>query len=136
VALANWPITAADLRKALSYGSTQGDEDELALYAKAVCEEIDAATGRRDRMTGELVNPTRWVITETVTPDVGDPYDVEVLPSIFVLAAREAAKLWWQQSFNGPKGQPEGAGGPPMGADLPSKVKGWLSKYPPVPGIS
>lgn len=53
-------------------------------------------------------------------------------PTIVHLAGREVAKLWWQQSKNGPRGLPTAAGdqvGPPMGADLPRKVEGWLSPY-------
>jgi hypothetical protein len=53
-------------------------------------------------------------------------------PTIVHLAGREVAKLWWQQSKNGPRGLPAAAAdqlGPPMGADLPRKVEGWLSPY-------
>jgi hypothetical protein len=53
-------------------------------------------------------------------------------PVIVHLAGREVAKLWWQQSKNGPRGLPSAAAdqqGPPMGADLPRKVEGWLSPH-------
>ena len=46
------------------------------------------------------------------------------------MAARETAKLWWEQSKNGPRGGGEDPSAP-MGADLPRRVQGWLSPYPP-----
>lgn len=115
-----WPITIASLREALQYDSTEGDPNELLLYATAACERIDTETGRDvDQHRHELSDGT--------------------LPVIFVLAARETAKLWWQQSKNGPRKVPSSPGdqivGPPMGADLPRKVQGWLAPYPPPPGF-
>lgn len=114
--MATWPIAAADLRKALGYSDTQGDADELELFASAACERIDTYTGRD-------VDPTRHQKADGS------------LPVVFTLAARETAKLWWQQSKNGPRGVPSDPSmqlqGPPMGADLPRKVEGWLADYPP-----
>lgn len=111
---ANWPIAAAALRTALQIGPTDEDSDELNLFAAAACERIDQYTGRD-------IDPSRHEIA---------PGKV---PTIFVLAARETAKLWWQQTKNGarnrpPQGEVEG---PPAGADLPRKVQGWLGSYPP-----
>lgn len=111
-----WPITEHELRKALGYDAQQGDTDELRLFASAACERIDIHTGRNvDAERHKLPN--------------GE------LPTMFILAARETAKLWWQQSKNGPRGVPTDPGaqvsGPPMGADLPRKVEGWLAPYPP-----
>ncbi|MDR0594529.1 MAG: hypothetical protein LBG60_15030 [Bifidobacteriaceae bacterium] len=115
----NWPIGAADLRKALGFRPDQGDTPELDLYAASASVRIDAHTGR-------TVEPERH--------EVGG-----ALPEVFVLAARETAKLWWQQSRNGPRGlpqDPDSRSGPPMGADLPYRVVGWLAAYPPPPGIA
>lgn len=117
-----WPITRADLRQALQYSSTQGDDDELDLFAEAACERIDAFVGRN-------VEPHRH------ENDAGD------LPRIFTLAAREAAKLWWQQTHGGPRGARTGdaadaLAGVPMGAELPRKVQGWLQPYQPPAGIA
>ena len=115
-----WPITVATLRKALGYAENQGDADELALFAQAACERIDTRTGRD-------VEPTRH--------NLGDAKP----PIIFILSARETAKLWWQQSKNGPRGNVTDPGaqvqGPPMGAELPRKVEGWLSPFQPAPGF-
>lgn len=116
-----WPITAATLRKALGYKTDEGDAAELELFAAAACEAIDERTGRD-------TDPTRHLI--------GDPPHV---PVIFIMAARETAKLWWQQTKNGPRGggvDPNGqTQGPPMGAALPRKVEGWLEPYPAPPGF-
>ncbi|NHF62237.1 hypothetical protein [Microcella pacifica] len=118
-----WPITVATLRKALGYSSDQGDADELALFAQAACELIDLMTGRAS-------DPTRHTVT------VGES---AVVPIVFINSARETAKLWWQQSKNGPRGVVSDPGaqvqGPPMGAALPRKVEGWLADYPPPPGF-
>ena len=113
-------LTAEDLRMALGFQLGQGDPDELDLFAQAAVERIDTYTGRD-------VDPDRHLLPS------GE------LPVIFRLAARETAKLWWQQSKNGPRGVPSSEGitqvGPPMGADLPRKVEGWLAAYPPRPGF-
>jgi len=118
-----WPISVATLRKALEYQSTQGDPDELALYAQAACELIDKKTGRD-------VDPTRHLVT------IGGE---QVVPLAFINSARETAKLWVQQSKNGPRGvvtDPSAqVQGPPMGATLPWRVEGWLAAYPPPPGF-
>ena len=115
----SWPINEVGLRKALGYDAEQGDTEELRLFAAAACERIDLHTGRN-------IDPTRHLITGHV-------------PLIFIMAARETAKLWWQQSKNGPRAIPGNPGdqlaGPPMGADLPRKVEGWLSPYPAPPGF-
>ena len=115
-----WPISVASLRRALNFTETQGDSDELELFARAACERIDVKTGRD-------TDPTRHL--------KGDG----TLPIIFIQSARTTAKLWWQQEKNGPKGQPVDPSaqsyGPPMGADLPRRVEGWLSPYQPRPGI-
>lgn len=112
---ANWPITAADLRKELQIAPGSDDEDELELYVAVACERIDANTGRD-------LEPSRH--------EKGGN-----LPRTFILAARAAAALWWRQSKNGPRNRPGGQAGemngPPAGIDLPSKVKGWLTPYPP-----
>ncbi|MEB0286163.1 hypothetical protein QN355_06320 [Cryobacterium sp. 10S3] len=114
-----WPITPAELRNALGYTPEQGDELELELIATGACERIDSRTGRD-------IEPNRHLKADGT------------LPVIFTLAARETAKLWWQQSKNGPRGQaPDpGADGAPRGIDLPRKVEGWLGDYPPPPGIA
>lgn len=111
---ANWPITAADLRTALQIGPADEDTDELALFALAACERIDQYTGRDIDQARHELTPGK-------------------LPTIFVLAARETAKLWWQQTKNGARNRPQQgeAEGPPAGADLPRKVQGWLGGYPP-----
>lgn len=118
-----WPITVATLRKALGYAAEQGDADELALFAQGACELIDRKTGRN-------VDPLRHTVT------IGD---VPVVPITFISAARETAKLWWQQSKNGPRGPVTDPGaqvqGPPQGASLPRKVEGWLEEFPPPPGF-
>lgn len=109
----NWPITRADLRKAIGGVIPETEDSELDLFAAAATEAVDNATGRDEQ---------------------ADRHEVEgKLPVIFILAARETGKLWWQQSKNGPRG--ESAGGPPMGAALPRKVEGWLENYPPAPGF-
>lgn len=107
----NWPLAVADMRAALQIGPS--DEDELMVFMNAACEAIDRETGRD-------LDPTRHEVGGKV-------------PAIFILAGRETAKLWWQQTKNGPRNRPNTGEtvGPPMGADLPSKVKGWLAKYPP-----
>lgn len=109
-----WPLTANDLRTALGYTPTQEDTDELGLFMQAACDRVDRDTGRD-------TDPTRWLVAGQV-------------PVTFVLAAREIAKLWWQQTKNGPRNRPpqgEDPGGPPAGADIPRKVQGWLASYPP-----
>jgi hypothetical protein len=123
MALDNWPLDADGLRKALGFAEGQGDEDDLTLFAGVASSLIDRRTGRDASIGGD---PTLYVVDDKV-------------PDIFVLAARETAKLWWQQSKNGPKGPTEGMGvvvgphggstGVPMGADIPMKVAGWLSDY-------
>lgn len=114
-----WPIPIAALRKALKYEADQGDPEELLLYTTAACERIDRRTGR-DK------DPNRHLVDG-------------VLPVTLILAARTTAKLWWQQHHNGPGGGPTSpeaqAGGPPMGADLPRQVEGWLSEFPAPPGF-
>ncbi|UUE19328.1 head-tail connector protein [Microbacterium sp. J1-1] len=112
---ANWPITAGALRTALQIGPTDEDTDELNLFAAAACERIDQYTGRD-------IDPARHEITPGK------------LPTIFILAARETAKLWWQQTKNGPRNRPAqgpDSDGAPAGIDLPRKVQGWLASYPP-----
>ena len=109
-----WPITAEQLRKQLKYKPGQDDPEELDLFAAAACELIDKLTGRD-------VDESRHL-----KPD-GE------LPAVFELAARETAKLWWAQSNHGPRSGmnlDSDAIGPPMGAELPRKVQGWLAKYP------
>ncbi|MFA8415112.1 hypothetical protein ACEPTV_33240, partial [Burkholderia pseudomallei] len=91
-----WPITEADLRKALGYDVQQGDTDELRLYAAAACERIDRETGRD-------VEPHRHE-----KPDGS-------LPAGFFMAARILARMSWQQDKNGPRGLPSGAGDQPGG---------------------
>lgn len=110
----NWPLTTADMRTALQIPVGQEDDSELLLFIRAACEMIDRKTGRN-------IDKTRHEVAG-------------VLPSIFILAARETAKLWWQQTKNGPRNRPpqgEDFSGPPMGADLPRKVSSWLAEYPP-----
>lgn len=116
-----WPITAADLRKGLGWKSTEGDAAELALYATAASQEVD-------RITGRDLDPDRHAL------------DDGTLPVIFYLAARATATMWWRQDKDGPRSDEEspddGASGPPMGAAMPRKVQGWLTRYPPPPGIA
>lgn len=109
----NWPLGPADLRKALTLTPAQEDDEELALFIQPACEIIDRKTGRN-------LEPHRHETDGKV-------------PSIFIIAARETAKLWWQQTKNGPRNRPQQGEtiGPPAGADLPSKVKSWLADYPP-----
>lgn len=114
-----WPITENDLRTALGFKAGEGDRDELELFAQAACEHIDRVTGRH-------VEPRRHELAN------GD------LPVMFRMAARETAKLWWQQAKSGPRPvvDPDGGlMGPPMGATLPRKVQGWLEPYPPRVGF-
>jgi hypothetical protein len=117
----NWPITKDDLRAALSVSPAEYEDSELELYAKAACERIDVFTGRD-------VDASKWVLADGS------------VSSLFVLAARETAKLWWQQSHTvrgsfrqGDVGELSGV---PMGAELPRKVEGWLAAYLPEPGIA
>lgn len=114
-----WPITIATLRKALAYKEDQGDDDELALFAQSACERIDIETGRD-------LEPTRHETSGSV-------------PLAFIMAARELAKFSFQQSKNGPRGLPQTQGdqpaGVPFGIDLPRKVQGLISNYPPPPGF-
>lgn len=118
-----WPITIATLRKALGFSDTQGEDLELALFTQAACELIDKRTGRD-------ADPTRHLVT------IGTD---QVVPIALINSAREIAKLWWQQSKNGPKGVPSDQSmqiqGPPMGATIPRKVEGWLADYPAPPGF-
>lgn len=109
----NWPITGNDLKTALQTPE-EADAAELTLFALAASERIDDYTGR-------LSEPTRHALPS------GE------MPVIFVLAARETAKLWWQQTKNGPRNRPPQGdeSGPPAGVDLPRKVQGWLANYPP-----
>lgn len=110
----NWPLGAADLRKALQYAPDQDDAAELDLYMKAACERIDKKTGRASE-------PTRHEIAGNV-------------PVVFILAARKCARLWWLQDHKGERGrrtaedipEAEGIGG----VDLPRVVAGMLSDYP------
>jgi hypothetical protein len=111
----NWPLHAADLRKALEYDVGQDEAAELELFITAACERIDVYTGRD-------VDPTRHERAGKV-------------PVIFVLAARYTAKLWWQQEKHGPRARPDGDAEGMRGVDLPSKVQGWLSPYPARPGF-
>lgn len=104
----NWPLTASDLRKALQYDVNQDDAAELTLFITAACDKVDQITGRD-------VDPSRHEINGR-------------LPAIFVLAARETARLWWTQSKNGQRNASESV---PMGADVPARVSGWLSSFPP-----
>lgn len=109
----NWPISGKDLKTALVDESLQENDPELTLFATAVCERIDQYTGRD-------VEPTRHETTEGK------------LPTVFILSARETAKLWWQQTKNGPRNRPsQGDDITPAGIDLPRKVQGWLGGYPP-----
>ena len=110
----NWPITAAQVKTAIQDATIPDNDAELALFATAACERIDDLTGR-------TAEPTRHERADGT------------LPSLFVLAARETAKLWWQQTKNGSRNRPsqgEDPGGAPAGADLPRKVQGWLAAYP------
>ncbi|GAB2702367.1 hypothetical protein BKA24_001687 [Microbacterium marinum] len=110
----NWPLHAADLRKALQYDVGQDDAGELELFMAAACERIDVHTGRS-------TEPTRHEVDGKV-------------PTVFVLAARAVAKLWWQQEKKGPRARPTEGEDPAAGmagVDLPSKVAGWLKPYPP-----
>lgn len=109
----NWPLHASDLRKALEYEVNQDDAADLELYMAAACERIDRKTGRR-------FEPTRHEIDGKV-------------PTVFILAARKTAKLWWTQDKKGPRARPngdlpdaEGIGG----IDLPRVVAGMLADYP------
>ncbi|KAA9110180.1 phage gp6-like head-tail connector protein [Microbacterium rhizomatis] len=111
----NWPLGAADLRKALDYQVGQDDAGELTLYMSAACERIDKKTGRRSE-------PTRHEVDGKV-------------PVVFLLAARKLAKLWWTQDKRtnrtgrqtGDEIDPsEGVGG----VDLPRVVAGMLADYP------
>lgn len=114
-----WPITEADLRKALGYEKTQGDTEELRLYAQAACERIDEETGRD-------VDPHRHEKADGA------------LPINFYVAARILARMAWQQDKNGPRGLPQGAGDQPtgiQGIDLPRRVQGILALYSPPPGF-
>jgi len=115
-----WPITEADLRKALGFDVQQGDTDELRLFAQAACDLIDTMTGRD---------------VEAHRHEKADGS----LPIAFYMAARETAKLWWQQSKNGPRGVPTDPDstvqGPPMGATLPRRAEGWIKHFPPPPGF-
>jgi hypothetical protein len=109
----NWPLHAADLRKALEYEVGQDDPGELELYMTAACERIDRKTGRSHE-------PTRHETAGRV-------------PVVFLIAARKTAVLWWQQDKKGPRARPgtqmpenEGIGG----IDLPRVVAGMLGDYP------
>lgn len=110
----NWPPDTNAIRTALGYTVHDGDDAELKLYMRAACELIDKLTGRE-------TDPTAHLLAN------GD------VPAVFVLAARETAKLWWQQSFNGPRGGPTDGSqypnGVPMGAELPRRVQAWLETY-------
>ncbi len=116
-----WPITAADLRKGLGWKSTEGDAVELALYATAASQEVD-------RITGRDLDQDRHVL------------DDGTLPVIFYLAARATATMWWRQDKDGPRSDEESpddsTSGTPMGAAMPRKVQGWLSRYTATPGIA
>lgn len=108
----DWPISKTALRVALGLNAGVSDDDLLELYAVAACEAIDTHTGRD-------LEPNRHERTSGR------------LPEIFYLAAREVARLWWQQSRNGPRGvTSEATQTVPMGADLPARVRGWLVRYP------
>lgn len=120
-----WPITRTDLRSALKYTAAQGDDALLDLYCAAVTEAIK-------KKTGIDVEPDRHKVGGVGTPPVGG-----TLPAIFELAARETAKLWWQQSFNGPGGNPTTPDNTvPMGAAFPRRVEGWLADYPAPAGFA
>ena len=110
----NWPLHAADLRKALEYDVSQDDAAELELFMASACERIDTYTGRNNDAARHVLPSGK-------------------LPTIFVLAARYTAKLWWQQEHKGPRARPSGEDGEtaPMGVDLPRKVQAWLAPYPP-----
>lgn len=41
----SWPITISDVRKALQYTASQGDEDDLQLYANAAMESVEERIG-------------------------------------------------------------------------------------------
>lgn len=113
----NWPITAADLRKALEYEVAQDDAAELGLYAAAACERIDDYTGR----------------------DVdADRHEVDgKLPALFIVMARRTAKLWWYQDHKGPRARTnsEDPGEGMAGIDLPRSVQGALAGFRPAPGF-
>lgn len=121
--MANWPPDLNAVRAQLGYGARDGSDDDLRLYISAAADLIDLRTGRKS-------DPTRWV--DATSGDV---------PAIFVLAARETVKLWWRQSFNGPRQvSPLDPGGGadtavPMGATLPARVLGWLEPYLATEGI-
>ncbi len=116
--LSNWPITPADACKALGTSLDKVDAADLQLY-------IDATTELIDQRTGRIDEPNRWVTAAGL--------EGGAVPHLFVLSAREVVKLWWQQSHNGPRGARQGdvgeLAGPPMGADLPRKVEGWLASF-------
>lgn len=123
--LTGWPISVADARSALGVTDTSYDDNDLTLYCQAACERIDQKTGRDPNTGGDAA---KWV------KDDGS------LPVLFTLAARETVKLWWQQANTGPRAFRSGDTaellGPPMGAELPRKVEGWLSEFLPEPGIA
>lgn len=124
--LTNWPLTGADVRKAISGGKPPDgsyDEADLDLWAAFVSELVDARTGRDE-------DPMSHVITKE-TPG-GPEYSV---PVAFVMAGRVTANLLWKQERRG-GGRSGAEDGVPMGAGLPSKAKDWLKDYPPTPGIA
>lgn len=112
----NWPISGDQVRQAIRFKTTDGaDPDELAEYATAVCERIDSEVGRD-------TEPTRHEVSGAV-------------PTIFVLAAKATARLWWMQDHNSPRTLPGEDSTVPMGADLPRRVQSWLAAYPPPPAF-
>lgn len=121
----NWPIDKAIVRKALLYTEDQGDDVELQLYADCAWQAVDRETGRH--LVGQEL---RHVIVSGTEEE-----PVYTLPAQFVLAARVAAKLWWDQDHTTP-GAKTNNPPVPMGADLPAKAKAWLKNYPPPPGIA
>ena len=126
----SWPISVETLRNAIGYKATEGSDDELEFFAQQVCERIDKETGRD-------TDPTRHLVTITVTVD-DETQTQQVVPLDFIMAARILGRLSWQQQKNGPRGLPAAAGdqpATPMGIDLPRTVQGILGNYPPPPGF-
>lgn len=112
--MTDWPLSAEDLRKALSLAGDQEDDDELSLFMETACSIIDEHTGR-------VADPDRHL------------RDDGSLPPQFVLAAREQAKHMWNQTKNGPRARPDESA--PMGVGILAKVAVWLEPFPAPPGF-
>lgn len=105
----NWPLGAADLRKALEYEVNEDDGAELLMCMLTACSLIDRHTGRHvEANRHELPNG--------------------MLPIEFLWSAREQAKHMWNQTKNGPRARPDDV---PKGVGMLAKVEKWLEPYPP-----